>query len=318
MRKLASIQIISDIKPIENADFIEVGVVNGWEVVIKKNAFKIGDKCVYFEIDSVLPVENFPFLEETKGRVRTIKLRKQISQGLCLPISEVLGDDVYNVGDDVTEILGVIKYEVPEAFKMGDSAGVFPNHLIQKTDEERIQSNLEYIGIFLNKPWVSTVKYDGTSSTFGWDDDVFVQCGRNHKKKDGDNVFYDMVEKYDLKKIPKKYMIQGEICGPRIQKNCLNIKNNDLFIFIVFNKETKEYLTYDERIEFCKNYGLKHVELNDRGEDFQFNLKELLERSEGNYLSGKTREGLVYEIDHSPKRVSFKVINNKFLLKGGV
>ena len=56
MRKLARVEEITNIQPIENADAIELASVKGWNVVIKKGEFKKGDKCVYFEIDSFLPI----------------------------------------------------------------------------------------------------------------------------------------------------------------------------------------------------------------------------------------------------------------------
>jgi RNA ligase (TIGR02306 family) len=89
MRKLASIQKIVDIRPIDGADKIEVAQVLGWEVVVaKKDEFKVGDLVIYIEIDSIVPDKSeFDFLRDRKFRVRTIKLRKQVSQGLILPLS---------------------------------------------------------------------------------------------------------------------------------------------------------------------------------------------------------------------------------------
>ena len=111
MRKLVSIQEIKDIKPIENADKIEVVKVLGWNVVVKKDEFKIGDKIVYAEIDSLFPEkEEFEFLRDRHFRIRTIRLRGQVSQGICFPM-DILPEGNYEIGDDVTKILGVTKYE---------------------------------------------------------------------------------------------------------------------------------------------------------------------------------------------------------------
>ena len=113
MRKLVSIQEIKDIKPIENADKIEVVKVLGWNVVVKKDEFKIGDKIVYAEIDSLFPEkEEFEFLRDRHFRIRTIRLRGQVSQGICFPM-DILPEGNYEIGDDVTKILGVTKYEPP-------------------------------------------------------------------------------------------------------------------------------------------------------------------------------------------------------------
>ena len=116
-RKLASIRIISDMLPIPDADLIEVAVVDGWECVVKKeDGFNVGDKIVYIEIDSVMPaLPEFEFLAQRKYLVRTIKLRKQVSQGLVLPMSLLKkAESKYAVGTDVTAELGVTKYD-PEA-----------------------------------------------------------------------------------------------------------------------------------------------------------------------------------------------------------
>ena len=88
-RKLTSIQRIVSIEPIQGADKIELATVLGWQCVVKKDEFKIGDLCVYIEIDSIVPADNpyFEFLKDRKYRVRTIRLRGQISQGLVCPLN---------------------------------------------------------------------------------------------------------------------------------------------------------------------------------------------------------------------------------------
>jgi RNA ligase (TIGR02306 family) len=164
MRKLASIRRIADIQPIEGADAIEVATVDGWKVVVKKNEFTIGDLVVYLEIDSWVPHELAPFLSKgsepreyngVKGeRLRTIKLRGQVSQGLLLRVEErdyinfLIKwnggvSDILHVseGQDVTEWLGIQKWEAPiPAQLQGQAAGTFPTSLIPKTDQERIQN----------------------------------------------------------------------------------------------------------------------------------------------------------------------------------
>lgn len=88
MRKLASIQRIISLSAIEGADKIEKAVVLGWNVVVKKGDFKVGDLCVYCEIDSILPDKpEFEFLRDRKFRIKTIKLKNQCSQGICFPLS---------------------------------------------------------------------------------------------------------------------------------------------------------------------------------------------------------------------------------------
>lgn len=166
MRKLATIRRIAGIQPIEGADAIEVATVDGWKVVIKRGEFKVGDLAVYFEIDSWVPHELAPFLSKgsvpreyngVKGeRLRTVKLRGQVSQGLLLPVDHVDGvpfitgwfheDGIGTMvmvfeGQDVTECLNIQKWEAPiPAQLQGQAAGTFPTSLIPKTDQERIQN----------------------------------------------------------------------------------------------------------------------------------------------------------------------------------
>ena len=152
-RKLATVKKITNIRPIEGADMIELATVGGWNVVVGKDVgHKVGDMVVYCEIDSFLPIrDKFEFLrkssfkkmgEQEGFRLKTIKLRGQISQGLILPLLETFGDFSWTAyeGLDVTERLGIIKYEPPIPAELaGQVIGGFPS-FIRKTDEERIQN----------------------------------------------------------------------------------------------------------------------------------------------------------------------------------
>lgn len=215
MRKLASIRTVGDIRPIPDADAIEVAIVDGWECVVKKNEFSIGDKCVYIEIDSIVPPKpEFEFLEKRRYRVRTIKLRKQVSQGLALPLSAVGIKDNYPVGKDVTEELGVVKYD-PQAqkeknmreaelakkskmFKWLMRFGWFRKlqkgkrknwpYWIAKTDEERIQNTPSVLRYHADTICYATEKVDGSSASYSlkligkflwFKDIIFTVCSRN-------------------------------------------------------------------------------------------------------------------------------------------
>lgn len=120
-RSMAHVETISSLSPIENADRIEIAHMDGnaWQVIVKKNEFNVGDKIVYIEIDAVLPAENsaFDFMADRKYRVRTIKLRGTLSQGLIMPISILPAGKIWKNGDDVTEILNIKKYD-----EYGDAA----------------------------------------------------------------------------------------------------------------------------------------------------------------------------------------------------
>ena len=108
VRKLASIQIITDLKPIEGKDRIVLATVLGWSVIVKKDEFNIGDKCIYIEIDSLLPEKpEFEFLRNKKFRIKTMKLGNTYSQGIVFPLSILPQNKTYQIGDDVTDILGI-------------------------------------------------------------------------------------------------------------------------------------------------------------------------------------------------------------------
>ena len=150
-RKLVTVRKIDELNPIEGADAIEVATIEGWKVVVKKGEFKVGDPCVYFEIDSFLPAGNpaWQFLVDKSSRefegvvghrLRTIKLRGQISQGLVLPLSAVPQITNTERTFDQSELLGIKKWEAPLPAELaGQAEGLFPS-FIQKTDQERCQN----------------------------------------------------------------------------------------------------------------------------------------------------------------------------------
>jgi RNA ligase (TIGR02306 family) len=338
-RKLASIQKVLEIQPIANADAIELARINGWQCVVKKGEFQPGSLGVFLEIDAIPPdlaafrflwkpkdaVEGVAFYRPDKFRIRTMKLRGALSQGLLLPIS-VLGLEDVNVGDDVTEILGVTKYEPPVTMSMGDSRGNFPG-FIPKTDEMRVQSVPEVLDEIRGLPYVITLKYDGTSSTFCIDprDGEFHACSRNLSLKDGDNCYWQVARKHNILEILQKMpnlAIQGEICGPGIQKNHLNLNAVSLFVFNIYDIENARYLCHAEAYKFCLENGLAPAEVLQTGDSFDYDQESLLALAEGKYPGTKNeREGIVIrslEPIYSSVlagRMSFKAISNRFLLK---
>jgi RNA ligase (TIGR02306 family) len=329
-RKLASIQKISNIEQIKGADRIVAVTVMGWCVVVKKGEFEIGDLCVFFEIDSILPeTEWSEFMRPRKFRVKTCKLRGTLSQGLVLPLY-ILGEDVnYSIGDDVTEALRVKKFDIEKVsrdkygFKTGSSAGLFPS-FIPKTDEIRIQSAMHLLDVIKDLPFYYTVKCDGTSSTFYRLDDKFVACSRNRMvKQDTNNVYWEMVDKYKLEdKINNGIAIQGEICGPGIQKNKLALSSRELFIFDIFDIKSGLYFGFDEIESYCKEFELPTVPIegvvrDSHNSNFDHSLEAWVIRAKGKYVNTNTnREGLVIRsITEDNRRISFKVMNNNYLLK---
>lgn len=369
-RKLASIRRIANIEPIEGADRIVKATVDGWSLVTQKdNGFKVGDLVVYFEIDSVLPeCEKFEFLRErcyvpaersVNGagfRLKTIKLKGTVSQGLILPISTLAdpsedypgGWDFIKAGktehfedhvkipfeiitilpedgDDLTELLGVVKYERPlPAQLQGLVKGSFPS-FIHKTDQERIQNCYKYLKHKWNDHlWEVTMKLDGSSFTayYNKETDEFGVCSRNmNLKETEDNAFWQVARKYDLENKMREYgvsiAIQGELVGPGVQGNKEGLAELDMYVFDVFNINDQKYETRGWRLLIVDYLGLKHVPTVESAFlASEISLEDLIAMADGPSLNAKLREGLVFKSLNDPN-VSFKAISNKWLLKTG-
>lgn len=342
MRKLASIRKIADILPIEGADAIEVAVVDGWRVVVRRGEYKIGDSAIYLEIDSWVPHALAPFLSKgqepreyngVRGeRLRTVKLRGQVSQGLLLNYwdfpevvtayhkTRVVDPNDTDRNFDVTEILGIQKWE-PEipAQLAGQVRGLFPTHLIPKTDQERIQNCFPEIQSKGDVTYEVTLKLDGTSCTiFRWENELRV-CSRNLELKvndeNADNTFVAMALKIG-DTIGDGVAVQGELIGPGIQGNREGFKEHRFFVFDMFNIKDHTYAKPEARRRACHIAGLDHVPV--LGTDWKApnSVEEGLELAEGPSINHPIREGLVWKCNTDPL-FSFKTISNQFLLKGG-
>jgi len=343
-RKMASIQRVVETFPIEGADAIEGCQVLGWKCVIKKGELKAGDLCVYFEIDSLLPQrEEFEFLKSKHYRIKTIKLKGQVSQGLAIPLDQITYVDLssFTEDDDVTEVLGVYKYEeVLPACLRGKVAGKFPGFL-QKTDEERIQGCLSLLEKNAGRIVYATEKLDGSSFSAYLKDDIsaegyeaddpikkFGVCSRNLELKTDDDYFTggdikntfwkvsrDENIEYKLRKYGKNIAVQGEIVGPGIQKNKYYLQKIKLYVFNVFNIDTCSFYNLFEMKRFCKDLGFDMVPVVDEFV-LDHTVDDLVQMSKGkSILCPKSkREGLIIRTIDG-ERVSFKVINPEFLLK---
>ena len=344
MRKLASIQIIHDIEPIEGADRIELAHVLGWQCVVNKGQFKDGDKAVYFEIDSFLPIRPvFAFLSSSSYkkndimgegyRLRTMKFKGQISQGLLLPVSRFpeIPDDV-EVGADVSDILGVKKWEIEErATNGGTIVGTLPS-FVPHTDETRIQAEPELLEDFAGIPYYISTKMDGSSHSICSSDNGFQVTGHNYEyKDDGKSGFYELLKKrhidtalsdYRIKNGIASITIQGEFCAPGIQKNRLKLTKPEWYVFTVIIDGKRAGL--DKMTDVCKALELDMVPIEEIGDDLKSKyptVEALLERSDGEYPNGGKKEGIVIRpiepvyCDRIGTYLSMKVVNNKYLLK---
>lgn len=265
-RKLAHVEQIEWIQPIERKDRIVLAGVLGWSVIVRKADYAVGQKCVFCEIDSVFPEKpEFEFLRSKNFRIKTMKMGGVLSQGICFPMS-ILPPGNYNIGDDVTELLGITQYEGTmdkeqkeneEAAKM-KKAAKYPRFLmrygwfrklilpkkqqkgfpefVSKTDETRIQNAPFYLQ--MDTTYIATEKVDGQSGTFTlqklpkrhfWNRTKydFAVCSRNLRIwKKDDSSYWTVAKKYHMKEILEQLIGENEWVA--IQGECVapNVQKN--------------------------------------------------------------------------------------------
>lgn len=354
---LASVQRIIKLEPIEGADLIEKATVLGWEVVVKKGEYKVGDLCCYIQIDTVVPERpEFEFLRERSFRVRTIKLRKQISQGLIVPLPSGLGP-IWVEGDDLTDVIGVKKYDKPDnnparyekprmpkvwykkwfyifkynfLFKLFPklqrlSRSPFPKHLVGITDEERIQNMPGVLSSYAGRRFIVSYKLDGSSITIihsrALGKSKFRICSRRFELHDKNNDWYRVFRStnfdYEILKIVHFFrtddiIVQGEAIG-KFNGNHHNLQSEQIRLFNICVKGKR--LLPDEFIEVCRSHNIPHCPLY-KSVTLNHTMAEILAESEIKDVLNPSAdaEGLVWRcVDDG---LSFKVINNKYLLKG--
>jgi RNA ligase (TIGR02306 family) len=346
MRKMATIRTIDSLRPIPGADAIECAVVGGWTCVVKKGEFKAGDAAIYCEIDSWIPTAIAPFLtkpghyaktfEGVEGeRLRTVKLRGQLSQGLLLnywnfpSVVEAFHKTrlATNEPFDVSELLGIAKYEAPiPAALAGEVKGMFPS-VIPKTDQERIQNLSAELEEWKaeNLTWEVTEKLDGSSMTVYVIDGEVGVCSRNlDLKRNSDNSLWRAAIKYSLEEkligIGRNIAVQGELVGNGIQGNMYKMRDQDFLVYDMYDIDSGRYFTPAERKAFVTEYKLNHCPVLHSTTQLldSDTVESLLQVAEGKSVMGMIgceREGLVFKCNE--KQLSFKAISNKFLLKGG-
>ena len=347
MRKLASIQKVWKIEPIEGADRIELAHVLGWQCVVKKGEFKEGDNGVYFEIDSFLPIRpEYEFLRassykntELMGegfKLRTQKFRGQISQGMILPLDLVANDACRGlpVGTDVTELLGVRKYEIPEmAMTGGTAVGELPGN-VPHTDETRIQAMPALLQEFAGLEYYISTKVDGSSHSISVDENGVRFMGHNYEYRLDDKCsFYQHMVKVNPTLLNdlvsyreqcgcRSIVIQGEYAGPGIQKNRLKLMKPEWFVFDI--RIDGKRVPLEDMLDMAKFFHLETVPIEEKGISLPEKyptVEALLERADGNYACGSRKEGIVIRptVPVYSRLIgtdlSMKVVSNKYLLK---
>ena len=355
MRKMATIRKIDELRPIVGADAIECAIVGGWTCVVKKGEYNVGDLAVYLEIDSWVPTELAPFLSKGKEprvfdgikgeRLRTVKLRGQLSQGLLLWRQLALDKvgEIYE-GMDVSDLLGIVKWERPmNAQLAGMAKGNFPT-VIPKTDQERVQNLKGEIAQAAEDclQFEVTEKLEGSSMTVYMIDGVFGVCSRNlDLKETEDNTFWQVARRdgieAKMRAVPTRFLrhpfalldtqfdisnqlgddfaIQGELIGPGIQGNIYKLSKPEFWVFDVYNISGGFYMSPAPRREFIKVMGLLHVPVMSTYEDLGVGtMEELLTWAEGPsaLTLSQEREGIVFKQVNGG--MTFKAISNKYLL----
>lgn len=362
-RQLATVRRIDEIREHTNADSLELAIIGGWQVIVKKGEFAEGDFCVYFEIDSVLPIlPEFEFLrkgcyvkkdwlateQNPSGegfRLKTIRLRKELSQGLVVPLTtdltiqmmnnpDIEGDSIPLDGQDVTNLLGVVKWDPPlHSSLQGKARGNFPS-FIPKTNQERIQNlKKQVLGEWSDRIFEVTMKMDGSSTTVYNKSGYVGICSRNFdldiNDDNAENSFIRAAIDSGLVSALEAYgaqvAVQGELMGPGVQGNRENFKELRIYMFDVWMIDEHRYMNAGERAVF-------YMHLIDHGANqyrfltapmvgfyypsFIGGMEELLNFAKGPSLVHNIREGVVWKCIEDPS-ISFKIINNDFLENGG-
>jgi RNA ligase (TIGR02306 family) len=335
--KLATVEIIQNLLPIDGADRIELCQINGWHSVVPKNLFKVGDRVVFIPVDTVLDPAawNSAFHDKddpsARIRVKTKKLRGVISSGLVFH-TNILPDPFYQpeIGEDVSGLIGgIFKHvkQIPIQLQ-GIAKGDFPSHIVSKTDEDNLLSNPQVLEELKEcDTLVVSIKYDGTSLTLIKElDGTFRVCSRNLEMQEGDSIYWKMAKKYDLQNLMGGGMsIAGEIVGMKIQGNPMKIEGNELYVFNIKDLNDNSYLSYDDMVLTLEGSGLNVVKEVKRitGEDVKnISLDYFQNLANEQKYGNDPAEGIVIrgyknnQTVYSPtlqKMMSVKVINQHYV-----
>lgn len=330
-------QSVKEINPILGADFVEAATVLGWKCVVKKGECHVGSEGIYFPIDSQMPADDdrYSFLDRSSKsrRVKTAKFKKQISQGLFIPMNNFTKEEVDRIeekiqkeGDtDLSEILRVVHYEPPVSVHIGgDPIGPIPE-FIRKTDQERFQNNPEFLELLKRYSMEITEKLNGTSVQYYLYQGDFGVCSRNLRLKETENnALWNVAKKSDieskLRSIGRNISIQGELIGPSIQGNMYGLKEVAFYVFDVWDIDGQRFVGSWWRQKLAESLELSHVPIIDiTVSQPNIEFESVVNMAQGKSLIGKCpiREGLVFKCCY---RVfgsvpSFKIVSNKYLLE---
>jgi len=335
--KVATLEYIKQVYPHPNADKMDIAVVKGWKVCIKKNEYKVGDLCIYVNTDTELKdCVQYEFLRNKNFRIKAIKLRGQLSEGIIFPTS-LLKEFGYSTivleenieGTDVSQYIGAKHYEKPIPTSLaGKIVGHLPSFL-KKTDEENLENVADVLQELNNKPYYIATKIDGSSATFYINDGKYGVCSRNLELlEEENNGFWRVSKKYDIENKLRNYFkdkniaIQGEVYGPGIQNNLLGVKEISFCVFNLWDVDNRKYLDYVDLKNFCVSTQIPMVDVIKEGDNFDLSFNDLqLISNNLKYPSGFVAEGIVvrpktmFFSKNMNSHCSFKVKNEEYKLK---
>lgn len=338
MRKLATVRRIREIKPIKNADNIELAIVDGWQVVVRKGDFVVNEKVIYLEIDSWVPHAVAPFLTNQNStevktfegvvgnRLRTKKLRGELSQGLILNLDPsfelefwILNERMPIEDDDFTEILGILKWEpeIPEEMKK-IAVGAVP-WFVPSTSLDRIQ-NVKDESVF-EETYDVTEKLDGMALAIMETEEGNIRIFSRGWEL---NFYEDSIFARGAKTVERNmkgthgYVVQGELIGPGIAKNKYKLNELQFYVYKIYDIAKRQYVSPEILRQMCQIKKFKHVPVVDGSflvDQFVDPTDAILKMADGkSEINAKVlREGLVFKSWTSD--AEFKAISNNFLIK---
>lgn len=358
MEKIAELIVevctVDEVNPHPNADRLELLTVKGWKCVGKLGEYKPGQKVVYFPIDSILSEETEDMIfgpdskiRPKKGRIRTIKIRGAIAQGMCVPLHAVMLPEDIKVGTDVKDKLGVKKWEPtvkpnnvmnvgsgsvknsnPHFTKYSSPAHL--NNYVKGLEGEQVVAREKihgtnfragYVLAHADTLWKKIQKFFGFLPKY-----EFVYGSHNvqlQNRKTDNSVYKKTVDQYNLREIlGKDQVIYGEIFGDGIQKNySYGLKNGQTRLAVFDLKEYGEYVDDSWLEMFCKDKGFIMPPVLYKGIFDLEKIKAVLDGPSVLYPEQKIREGVVVRTAKEQTkwfgRALLKYISEGYLLQKG-
>lgn len=326
---------VTELIPIDGRTDIELACIKGWKCIVKTGAFTVGVLAVYIAM-------GYKAKGISPAKTDVVAMGGIMSQGALVPLECLTSRGFtdlskFEENDSVTTELGVVKH-VPfserEQYKKKSTRQEFPDN-VPKTESIRLQNDPDlFFTAIADKDIVITRKEDGMSATYVYSNGKFQVCSRNYILNANDVKdlpdYFQMENKYDIKrgmtKLKRNLAVQGEIVGPRINGNRLNLPGTLLFVFDIFDIDKQEYLGFDAMLEVCATLGLPTVPLLYRGPATnalpsltQDSFMALAEAQE--YGPGLPAEGIVVKSDDPlwrQRRVHFKLISDVYSQKYNV